>query len=58
MKINKNIRFTIRLSEEEKIQIEEIAAECDMNLSEFIRTAIKRLVRDYINGRFPEDDYI
>ena len=58
MKINKNIRFTIRLSEEEKIQIEEIAAECDMNLSEFIRTAIKRLVRDYINGQFPEDDYI
>ena len=58
MKANKDIRITIRLSEDEKIQVEEIASDCGMNVSTFVRIAIKRLIEDFMDGSFMEDDYI
>ena len=58
MKNKRTTYITIRLSEEEKAQVEEIASDCGMSTSAFIRIAIKRLIEDFINGNFIEDDYI
>lgn len=58
MKNKRTTYITIRLTEDEKIQIEEIASDCSMNASTFIRVAIKRLIEDFMDGNFVEDDYI